>query len=110
LAYDQGRDKAKEYFRNGISTSLKKWEIDQAKINEFMANPVAQLAGDNKEEQIGNQMYLALVPNYFKGWTHIRRSRYPVIPKRTSEHLSKGASNGIMPKRFKYSTFEMGAN
>jgi len=110
LVYDNDEGKAKEYFRKGIETSLKQWKIDTSAINAFMESPVAQLDGENKEEQIGNQMYLALIPNYFESWTYIRRTGYPVIPVRTSEDLSKGATNGIMPKRFKYSSFELGAN
>ncbi|NCF30482.1 MAG: SusD/RagB family nutrient-binding outer membrane lipoprotein [Bacteroidetes bacterium] len=110
LVYDNDEEKAKEYFRKGIETSLKQWEIESSAIDTFMESSVTQLEGDNKEEQIGNQMYLALVPDYYESWTYIRRTGYPVIPVRTSEDLSRGDTNGIMPRRFNYSTFEIGTN
>ena len=55
-------------------------------------------------------MWLALTPNYFEGWPQIQHTGYPVIPVRTSGGLSKGVTNGIMPNRFMYSSFELGAN
>ncbi len=110
LAFDNDPATANTLYRNGIETSLNQWEIDPGEIANFMASPTATLAGVNDEEQIGVQLWLALTPNFFEGWTHIRRTGYPVIPVRTSENLSVGATNGIMPSRFNYSSFEQGSN
>ena len=110
LAYDDDPVQANVLYRKGIETSLNQWEVDATEITSFMASPTATLSGVNDEEQIGVQMWLALIPNFFEGWSHIRRTGYPVIPVRTSEDLSTGATNGIMPNRFMYSSFEIGAN
>ena len=110
LAYTNDPATANTLYRNGIEASLNQWEVDAAKITSFMASPTATLAGVNDEEQIGVQMWLSLTPNFFEGWSHIRRTGYPIIPVRTSEDLSKGATNGIMPSRFNYSSFEQGSN
>lgn len=110
LAYDNDPVAANTLYRMGIETSLKQWEVDQTDIDAFMASPAASLAGVNDEEQIGTQMWLALTPNYFESWTHIRRTGYPVIPERTAADLHRGVTNGIMPTRFMYSSFELGSN
>ena len=110
LVYDNDPVAANTLYRNGIEASLNQWEIGAAEINNFMASPTASLNGVNDEEQIGVQLWLALTPNFFEGWSHIRRTGYPVIPLRASEDLSSGATNGIMPSRFNYSSFEQGSN
>ncbi|MCK5443865.1 MAG: SusD/RagB family nutrient-binding outer membrane lipoprotein, partial [Maribacter sp.] len=110
LAFDSDPVAANAYYRTGIETSLNQWEVDATEIATFMASPTAILAGVNDEEQIGTQMWLALTPNYFESWTHIRRTGYPVIPVRTDPVLHPGVTNGIMPSRFKYSSFELGSN
>jgi len=110
LAYDNDPASANNLYRTGIETSLNQWGVDATAISNFMASPTATLAGTNDEEQIGTQMWVALTPNFFEGWTHIRRTGYPVIAQRTDANLSKGATNGIMPTRFMYSSFELGSN
>lgn len=110
LAYDNDPASANTLYRSGIEASLNQWEVDAAEIATFMASPTVTLAGVNDEEQIGVQMWLALTPNFFEGWSHIRRTGYPAIPVRTSDDLSKGATNGVMPSRFNYSSFEQGSN
>ncbi|MCP4976644.1 MAG: SusD/RagB family nutrient-binding outer membrane lipoprotein [Maribacter sp.] len=110
LAYDNDPVAANAMFRMGIETSLEQWEVDPADIATFLASPAASLAGINDEEQIGTQMWLALTPNYFESWTHIRRTGYPAIPVRTAPELHQGVTNGIMPSRFLYSSFELGSN
>jgi hypothetical protein len=75
-----------------------------------MASPSATLAGTNDQEQIGTQLWLALIPNYFEGWTQVRRTGYPVIEERTNDNLSRGVTNGMVPNRFLYSSFELSSN
>ncbi|MDT7828296.1 SusD/RagB family nutrient-binding outer membrane lipoprotein [Pricia sp. S334] len=110
LAYDNDPVVANELYRKGIETALLQWEIDPIEIDAFLAAPIATLSGTNDEEQIGIQMWLALVPNYFEGWSQIRRTGYPVVPQRTAENLSQGVTNGFLPTRFLYSSFELSTN
>lgn len=110
LAYNNDPVQANEWYRKGIETALKQWGIASDMVNNFMASPEASLSGVNDEEQIGVQTWLALIPNYFEGWSHIRRTGYPQIPERTGSDLARGATNGIMPKRFLYSSFELSSN
>jgi hypothetical protein len=110
LVYDNDAATANTLYRMGIETSLNQWEVDASEIAVFMASPTASLSGTNDEEQIGVQLWLALTPNFFESWTHIRRTGYPVIPIRIGDNLSKGATNGVMPSRFNYSSFELGSN
>ena len=110
LAYDNDPNKANNLYRKGIETSMEQWEVDSANISDFMARSIASLSGAEDEKQIGTQLWLALIPNYFEGWSHIRRTGYPVIADRTAANLSQGVTNGRMPKRFLYSSFELSSN
>ncbi|MBO3098360.1 SusD/RagB family nutrient-binding outer membrane lipoprotein [Gelidibacter pelagius] len=110
LAYDNDPAQANILYRNGIETSLNQWEVDASDRDDFMNSPAASLAGVNDELQIGTQMWVALVPNYFEGWSHIRRTGYPIIADRTEANLAQGATNGVLPKRFLYSSFELSSN
>jgi hypothetical protein len=65
---------------------------------------------DDMEEQIGIQMWVAITPNYFESWSHMRRTGYPVIAQRTAVYLDRGVTQGYMPKRFLYSTQEFSTN
>ena len=110
LAYNNDAGQANILYRTGIETSLKQWDVAATDITDFMATPEASLAGNNNELQIGTQLWLALVPNYFEGWSHIRRTGFPIIATRTAPNLSQGTTNGVLPKRFLYSTFELSSN
>ena len=112
LAYNNDPDAANDKFRMGIQTSFDQWEVDPDAANSFMSSSTAELMGtsDEMEEQIGTQMWIALTPNYYEGWSHIKRTGYPVIEQRTDENLNPGVTNGFMPKRFLYSSFELSSN
>lgn len=110
LAYDNNPAQANILYRRGLEASLNQWDIDTSEITDFMNSPAASLEGLNDELQIGTQLWVALVPNYFEGWSHIRRTGYPVIADRTAPNLSQGATNGVLPKRFLYSSFELSSN
>ena len=110
LVYDADSANANSLYRQGIETALNQWDIEASNINAFMASPAATLAGSNDEEQIGTQLWLAVVPNFFEGWTQIRRTGYPVVEQRTADNLSQGVTNGILPTRFLYSSFELVSN
>lgn len=110
LAYDHNKVEANILYRKGIETSLNQWKVDASLATAFMASSTSTLAGYNDEEQIGTQMWLALVPNFFEGWSNIRRTGYPIIAVRTADYLSQGATNGVMPTRFLYPSFELSSN
>lgn len=110
LVYDQEPAEANDYYRKGIETALGQWNIASDVIADFMASPTASLTGSGDEEQIGTQLWLAFIPNYFEGWSHIRRTGYPEIAQRTEPDLAKGVTDGILPKRFLYSSFELSSN
>ncbi|MFS4415224.1 SusD/RagB family nutrient-binding outer membrane lipoprotein [Maribacter sp. 2307ULW6-5] len=110
LVYDGDPATANLLYRQGLETALGQWQIDPAEATAFMDSPEASLSGTNDEEQIGTQLWLAVVPNYFEGWTQIRRTGFPVIAQRTADNLSPGVTNGVLPTRFLYSSFELATN
>lgn len=112
LAYDNNFVEANNLYRAGIETSLLQWEVDNDKIDAFMSTATAILSGSKEiqEEAIGTQMWVALTPNYYEAWSHIRRTGYPFIAERTAANLSRGATNGILPKRFMYTSLELSVN
>ncbi|WP_026810497.1 SusD/RagB family nutrient-binding outer membrane lipoprotein [Arenibacter latericius] len=110
LVYDNDPVTANTLYRKGIETSLMQWDIENTDITTFLSSPTATLSGSNDEEQIGVQMWLALTPNFYESWSYIRRTGFPVIEERTDPKSSRGVTNGIMPKRFLYSSFELSSN
>ncbi len=94
-----------EMYRKGIIASMEQWNIPQSDIQNYLNNvPEAQLIGnqENKFRQIATQMWVAFVPNHQEAWNNIKRTGYPVIAQRTDPLLSKGVTNGYLPKRLKY--------
>ncbi|MEO1010776.1 MAG: SusD/RagB family nutrient-binding outer membrane lipoprotein [Bacteroidota bacterium] len=110
LVYDNDPNMANELYRNGVATALSQWEIDPASITGFLESASGSLNGVNDEEQIGVQLWLAVIPNFFEGWTQIRRTGFPVIEQRTADNLEPGVTNGFLPTRFLYSSFELSSN
>jgi hypothetical protein len=110
LAYGTGEN-ANDNYRAGIRTSMEQWDVAETDIVDFLATSIADLSDPmNDEEQIGNQLWLALTPDYFQGWCSIRRTGYPKIAQRTDPKLDKGVTDGYVPERFKYSSFELSTN
>lgn len=100
-------------YREGIRKSMEQWEVEGNDIDNFLTNESqATLSGTDEEqfEQIGNQMWLALTPNFAESWSYIRRTGYPVIPKRTASNLQKGDTDGVLPTRLKYPLVEEANN
>ncbi|MBJ6366621.1 SusD/RagB family nutrient-binding outer membrane lipoprotein [Snuella sedimenti] len=112
LIYNTDPTEANDLYRKGIETSFKQWDIDSGSITTFLSSSTGTLSGSTTEQesQIGTQMWLALTPNYYEGWCNIRRTGYPVIAERTDSDLERGVTNGIMPSRFLYSSFELSTN
>ncbi len=105
---------ANELYQTGIRRNLEFWNVQPAKIDNYLnTQPEAALNGttENKFRQIATQMWIAFVPDFTEAYSNIRRTGYPVIPQRTdSETFSLGVTNGILPKRFKYSSSEYRTN
>jgi hypothetical protein len=114
LVYDNDPAKAATHFKMGIETSLKQWGADTSAISTFTTVQVAafnatSIAG--KEEMIGVQLWVALTPNFFESWSHVRRTGYPKEASKTrSSDLSLGVTNGVLPTRFLYPLFEFSTN
>lgn len=97
-----GPEKANEFYQKGIEMAMMQWDIDPT---DYLTNSSeANLEGTEEEmfEQISTQMWVAFVPNYIEAWFNIRRTGYPVIEQRTSPELSRGVTNGYMPRRLVY--------
>ncbi len=97
-----GNEDANELYQKGIEQSMARWEIDATAY--ISTSPLATLSGTTEEqfEQIGEQMWIAFIPNHQEAWSNMRRTGYPVIQKRTNPLLSKGVTDGYLPKRLKY--------
>ncbi|NOR74796.1 MAG: SusD/RagB family nutrient-binding outer membrane lipoprotein, partial [Draconibacterium sp.] len=100
--FNLGGTDANELYQKGIEQSMARWEIN---ASDYIAtSPVATLSGTQEEqfEQIGEQMWVAFIPNHIEAWSNMRRTGYPVIARRANPLLSKGVTDGYMPKRLKY--------
>jgi hypothetical protein len=101
---------ADELYKKGIRSNMELWNVATADIDNFLSNEnEATLNGndENKFRQIATQMWIAFVPDFTEAWSNIRRTGYPVIPQRTDATIyALGITNGILPKRFEYSSSE----
>ncbi|MCU0474006.1 MAG: SusD/RagB family nutrient-binding outer membrane lipoprotein [Bacteroidales bacterium] len=99
-----------QLYQEGIRKNMLQWSVPAAEITEYLSTePEATLNGsdENKFRQIATQMWVAFTPNFVEAWSNMRRTGYPVIPQRTDANVyALGATNGILPKRFKYSSSE----
>lgn len=112
LVYDQDSDGANTAYQNAIELSMQQWGIDSDLSDLYIHSALGTLTGSQyqMEEQIGNQMWIVLTPNFFESWSHVRRTGFPIIDQRTAPELEKGVTNGYMPSRFRYSSFELTTN
>jgi hypothetical protein len=102
-----------QLYQEGIRKNMLQWNVTESEINDYFNEPEATLNGtdENKFRQIATQMWIAFTPNFVEAWSNIRRTGYPVIPQRTNPDVySLGVTNGILPKRFKYSSSEYRTN
>ncbi len=108
-----GPGDANTLYREGIRKAMELWGVAEPEIDTFLTDEVqATLAGTDEEqfEQIGNQIWLALTPNFAESYSYIRRTGYPVIPRRTAPNLQKGDTDGVLPSRLKYPIVEEANN
>ncbi|MEA3477374.1 MAG: SusD/RagB family nutrient-binding outer membrane lipoprotein [Bacteroidota bacterium] len=96
---------ANQMYQTAIELAMEQWNIHGDSIAAYLADEAeATLYGDqeNMFRQISTQMWIACVPNAFESWCTIRRTGYPVIPRRTGPLLSQGITDGYMPTRVSY--------
>ena len=93
-----------QYYQLGIRKSLEQWNIPESEIIQFLDEPSATLTGTQEQqfEQIGNQIWVAFTPNFVEAYANIRRTGYPVIPRRTEPTYLMGHTDGILPARIRY--------
>lgn len=101
---------AGQAYKQGIRSNMLRWNINPDSIQNFLdIEPEATLSGSQEDQfrKIGTQMWIAFIPNFTEAWTNIRRTGYPEIPQRTNADIySFGATNGILPRRFRYASSE----
>ena len=112
--FDLAPGDANQLYQEGIRRNMLQWNVPADGITEFIATaPEATLNGsdENQFRQIATQMWIAFMPDFIEAWSNIRRTGYPVIPRRTDANIySLGVTNGILPARFKYSSSEYRTN
>ncbi len=104
---------ANEMYRTGIRRSLEQWNVSESDMDDFLDNAdYGRLTGTQEAqfEQIATQLWISCMPNALESWTTIRRTGYPVIPRRTAPNLEPGVSKGELPKRLKYPALEININ
>jgi hypothetical protein len=95
-------------FQDGIRASMQYWGVDDASIEEYIANaPLAQLTGstDQQLEKIGVQRWIAHYTDGFEGWADIRKLGYPVEMAQGVSNtviFGLGDDNGVLPERMRY--------
>jgi hypothetical protein len=100
--FNLGGGDENEFYQNGIKQAMARWEVD---ANEYItSSPLATLSGSDEEKfrQISEQMWVAFIPNHVEAWSNMRRTGYPVVERRTDPMLSKGVTDGYLPKRLIY--------
>ncbi len=104
---------ANAYYQQGIRLAMEQWNIADTSVERYLHDVAeATLSGDDENmlRQIATQKWLSFATNYIQAYASIRRTGYPVIPRRTAPWLDPGVTNGYLPKRFKYPKKELGIN
>jgi len=107
-----GGSDANAHYRKGIELTMHRVGVAQADIDTFLATETATLSGTQEEqfEQIGTQLWLSFAPNFTEAYAEMRRTGYPVIPKRDGVTTTLGATNGELPSRILYPLSEKLSN
>ena len=101
-----GSGNANELYREGLRQIMKLWNVEEAEIDDFMANSsMATLDGTNDMEKIATQRWLAYYTEGFHAWAVVRDTGYP-------EELANGVDDsdiygfgdisGEYPQRMRY--------
>ncbi len=103
---------ANDYYQTGLRKALEQWQVSPSQADEFLTSVNATLAGTEEQqlEQICTQQWLACLPETYEAWCNLRRTGYPKIAKRLAPIYEPGASEGKLPKRFRYPAIETNIN
>ncbi len=97
-------ENAQQMYAAGIQQAMNMYNVDQVKINTFLAGPEGTLSGSTEQQlkQIIDQKYLAIMFQANEAWAEYRRTGYPLI------WLGSAPTNtgGIIPRRMTYSATE----
>lgn len=99
-----GGTDANSHYQRGIRLTMERVGVSDENITTFLGTPTATLSGTQEEqfEQIATQLWLSFPPNFTEAYATIRRTGYPVIPKRDGITTTLGATNGELPSRIIY--------
>jgi hypothetical protein len=102
--FNLGGTDANGHYRRGIELTMRRVGVPEDEIAAFMATDIAILSGTQEEqfEQIGTQLWLSFAPNFTQSYASMRRTGYPVIPKRDGVITTLGLTNGELPSRVIY--------
>ncbi len=104
---------ANTMYQTAIQKSMTQWGVVDSVAQDYVAsNPVATLSGSREEQfrQISTQLWISVLPNTMEGWTNIRRTGYPILPKRTAPAFDLGVTEGKLPTRCRYPASEVNIN
>jgi len=99
-----GGSDANGHYQRGIELTMTRVGVSEDDITIFLASPAATLSGTQEEqfEQICTQLWISFAPNFTEAYATIRRTGYPVIPKRDGITTTLGVTNGELPSRVIY--------
>ncbi|MFV0505516.1 MAG: SusD/RagB family nutrient-binding outer membrane lipoprotein [Bacteroidales bacterium] len=106
-------ENADQMYEKAIRSAHSQWSIGEDETSNYISsNSYATLTGttEQKFEQISTQLWLAVMPNGMEAWSNIRRTGYPVLPKRTAPTYDLGVSKGVLPTRLRYPSSEVNIN
>ncbi|AOW11104.1 SusD/RagB family nutrient-binding outer membrane lipoprotein [Flavobacterium gilvum] len=100
---------AQDHYNKAITASMKDWEIADADITAYLAQPnvAYTTAASTWQQKIGEQAWYALFNRGFEAYTSTRRLNYPVLNAPAS---ADPAANGQVPSRMQYPTREQTLN
>ncbi len=102
------------WFDKGVAAAMQMYEqlygsavgVDQSEIDAYIAaNPYA--GGEAGLQQIGEQVWIATILNFYETFANWRRTGYPVL---TPVDYPGNVTNGTIPRRLEYPTSEASVN
>ena len=105
---------AAAWYANGVQAAMEMYgqlygdavAVDPAEIAAYIAaNPY--LGGEDGMRQIGEQVWIATINNFYETFANWRRTGYPVL---TPVNYPGNVTNGTIPRRLEYSQGEASVN
>ncbi len=94
---------AAEHYYAGIRAAMEEWNIEEADIDAYVANPKVAFDPVNWKKTIGIQKWIAFFDRGADGWTDIRRLDFPAL------EVPDNAFSGY-PVRYRYPVSEQNIN